>query len=199
MTCFAKEFDHLLIVLWESGSGEERTAGVWDLRCLGLSGHFTSGVWGYLLGPFNLLRRDIIRNNTASSCGWTDLICNISWNCNWCRVIARQECSPGRYVSGGWIWEWVGVWEVIRWGGWCVGGAQVIRWEGSRRCHPICVHPGAGIGHPCHLAVMCQRYISHTKKEHNPISWVGNLWGNVKQLINFIWWWWLPFITWFIC
>ena len=26
MTCFAKEFDHLLVVLWESG-GEERTAG----------------------------------------------------------------------------------------------------------------------------------------------------------------------------
>ena len=31
-------------------------------------------------------------------------------------------------MSGGWIWEWVGVWEVIRCGGGCVGGAQVIRW-----------------------------------------------------------------------
>ena len=67
MICFAKEFDPLLIVLWES-SGEERTAGGEgyrgllssavtgyplgsQLRCFGLWGLLSPAVWIFWLGP----------------------------------------------------------------------------------------------------------------------------------------------------
>ena len=72
-------------------------------------------------------------------------------------VIASEGVLPWEVFVRGLDLGWVGVWEVA--------GYKKVGWGGFRRCHPICIHPGAGIGHPCHLAVMCQRYISRAKKE----------------------------------
>ena len=104
--------------------GQERTAGVWDYRGspVWVSGAIGSGVGVYLRGQPNLLGVGDCKHSDwheilskiAKVTFFRFLVYNISGNCDWSRVVARQECSPGRYVSGGWILGW----------GWCVvGGA----------------------------------------------------------------------------
>ena len=118
-------------------------SGVWDyrLKCMGLSGLLSSGVWDYrgssvwvsgaigsgvgvylrgrpkLLGVGDCCKHSDwheILSKIAKVTFFRFLVYNISGNCDWSRVVARQECSPGRYVSGGWILGWVGVWWEVR-------------------------------------------------------------------------------------
>ena len=125
-----------LIPCWSSCGtvGEERPAGVSDYP--GSSAPSIFLFWRSLskisaaLHLAIWLTRDLIRIKTSSIWGWKYLTFNISEN--------QTEVGLLSAPLGGMI-------------GLCVGGRCGV--VGSCRCHPIWIHPGAGIGHSYHLAV----------------------------------------------